>query len=69
LMREIYYFMVTGYDPADVHERITLLQITPEIWQKPLEGERFLARLEEILHGSKLVAGNGSGQEAVGTDS
>jgi len=58
LMREIYYFMVTGYDPADVHERLSLLQITPEIWQKPLEGEKFLARLEEILRESKLAPGN-----------
>jgi signal transduction histidine kinase len=53
LIREIYCFMITGYDPADVRERLSLLQVTPEIWQKPLEGERFLARLEEVLHGSK----------------
>jgi DNA-binding response OmpR family regulator len=58
LIREIYCFMVTGYEPADVHERLALLQITPEIWQKPLDGERFLARLEEILRRSKQMAGN-----------
>ena len=49
LIREIYCFMVTGYDPADVRERLALLQITPEIWQKPLDGEKFLLRLEEVL--------------------
>jgi hypothetical protein len=43
--------MVTGYDPADVHERLSLLQITPEIWQKPLEGDRFVARLKEVVPG------------------
>ena len=53
LVREIYCFMVTGYDPADVRERVALLQITPEIWQKPLEGEKFLARMDEILSSSK----------------
>ena len=51
LMREIHCFMVTGYDPADVHERLSLLQITPEIWQKPLEGDRFVARLKEVVPG------------------
>jgi CheY-like chemotaxis protein/anti-sigma regulatory factor (Ser/Thr protein kinase) len=54
LIREVCFFMVTGYDPAEVRERLSLLQITPEIWQKPLEEGRFLARLEEILRGSKL---------------
>jgi signal transduction histidine kinase len=53
LIREIYCFMITGYDPADVRERLSLLQVTPEIWQKPLDGDRFLTRLEEVLHGSK----------------
>ena len=53
LIREIYCFMVTGYDPAEVRERLSLLQITPEIWQKPLDGDKFLARLDEILGGSK----------------
>jgi signal transduction histidine kinase len=60
LIREIYCFMVTGYDPSEVRERLSLLQITPEIWLKPLEGERFLARLEEILRGSMRAAGNDS---------
>jgi signal transduction histidine kinase len=54
LIGEIYCFMVTGYEPADVRERLSLLQITPEIWQKPLEGQRFLARLDELLHTKKL---------------
>ena len=53
LIREIYCFMVTGYEPADVRERLALLQVTPEIWQKPLDGEKFLARLDEILSGAK----------------
>jgi CheY-like chemotaxis protein/anti-sigma regulatory factor (Ser/Thr protein kinase) len=56
LIRETYCFMVTGYEPADVRERLTLLQVTPEIWQKPLEGEKFLARLEELLHERRQVA-------------
>jgi CheY-like chemotaxis protein/anti-sigma regulatory factor (Ser/Thr protein kinase) len=56
LIRDIYCFMVTGYEPADVRERLTHLQVTPEIWIKPLEGAQFLARLEEILGASKLAA-------------
>ncbi len=56
LIREIFCFMVTGYDPTEVRERLAHLQVTPEIWQKPLEGERFLARLDEVLHGSKRLA-------------
>jgi DNA-binding response OmpR family regulator len=62
LIREIYCFMVTGYEPADVRERLSLLQVTPEIWQKPLDGEKFLKRLDAILSGSKRSAGNDSGQ-------
>jgi hypothetical protein len=54
--------MVTGYEPSEVRERLALLQITPEIWQKPLDGEKFLKRLEEILSGSKRSAGNDSRQ-------
>jgi signal transduction histidine kinase/ActR/RegA family two-component response regulator len=50
LIREIYCFMVTGYEPADVRERLSLLQVTPEIWQKPLDGDKFLDRLDEVLH-------------------
>ena len=53
LIREIYCFMVTGYEPADVRERLSLLQVTPEIWQKPLDGDKFLARLDDVLTGSK----------------
>jgi DNA-binding response OmpR family regulator len=54
LVGEIYCFMVTGYEPADVRERLSLLQITPETWRKPVEDVRFLARLEEVLHEAKL---------------
>jgi signal transduction histidine kinase/ActR/RegA family two-component response regulator len=50
LIREIYCLMVTGYEPTEVEERLAMLQVTPEIWQKPLDGEKFLARLNEILH-------------------
>jgi signal transduction histidine kinase/ActR/RegA family two-component response regulator len=53
LIREIYCFMVTGYEPADVRERLSLLQVTPEIWQKPLDGDKFLKRLDDVLTGSK----------------
>ena len=56
LIREIHCFMVTGYEPAEVRDRLSLLQITPEIWQKPLDGERFLARLEEVLLKAKQAA-------------
>ena len=40
LIREIYCFMVTGYEPVDARERLALLQVSPEIWQKPLDGEK-----------------------------
>ena len=50
LIHQIHCRMVTGYEPAEVRERMALLRLTPEIWQKPVEGERLLARLEEILH-------------------
>ena len=40
--------MITGYEPAEVRERLALLQITPEILQKPIDGEKLLARLERI---------------------
>lgn len=56
LIREIYCFMVTGYEPADVRERLSLLQVTPEIWQKPLDGDKFLNRLNEILSAPKRSA-------------
>jgi len=50
LMREIRCFIVTGYEPSDVRERLSLLQITPEIWQKPIDCGRFLERLGEVLN-------------------
>ena len=53
LIGEIYCFMVTGYDPDEVKSRLAHLQITPEIWQKPLEGSRFLGRLGEVLAESR----------------
>jgi len=56
LIREIYCFMVTGYEPGDVRERLSLLQVTPEIWQKPLDGDKFLKRLDDVLTGSKRPA-------------
>ncbi len=56
LIREIFCFMVTGYDPTEVRERLVHFQVTPEIWQKPLDGERFLARLEEVLRSSQRLA-------------
>ena len=49
LIHEIHCLMVTGYEPLEVRERLALLRITPEIWQKPVDGEKFLARLGEIL--------------------
>ena len=73
LVREIYCFVVTGYEPTEVRERLSLLQVTPEIWLKPLDGERFLARLEEVLRVLKPEAiaaptepGAPSGGEGVG---
>ena len=56
LIRETYCFMVTGYEPADVRERLSLLQVTPEIWQKPVDGDKFLKRLDEILSATKRSA-------------
>ncbi len=66
LVREIYCLMVTGYDPMEARERLSLLQVTPEIWQKPLEGGKFLARLEEILQGSGSARTPESGAKAGG---
>lgn len=48
LTRELHCLVVTGYDPTEVHERLALLQITPEVWQKPIDGPRFVERLEQI---------------------
>ena len=56
LIREIYCFMVTGYETAEVRERLAHLQVTPEIWLKPLDAEKFLQRLDEILKEPKRSA-------------
>jgi signal transduction histidine kinase/CheY-like chemotaxis protein len=56
LTRELYCFVVTGYDPGEVQERLALLQVTPEIWQKPIDGERFIERLEEVRSRSGVVS-------------
>jgi signal transduction histidine kinase len=64
LIREVYCFMATGYDPAEVRERLALLQVTPEIWQKPVDGEKFLARLDQILRRSAPTLSSESGGPA-----
>jgi signal transduction histidine kinase/ActR/RegA family two-component response regulator len=56
LIHQIHCLMVTGYDPVEVRERMALLRMTPEIWQKPVEGEKLLARLEEVLRPAIPVA-------------
>jgi len=61
LARETYCFLVTGYDPSEVSARLSPLHVTPEIWQKPVDGEKLLARLEEVLRGIKGVPVAGSG--------
>jgi signal transduction histidine kinase len=66
LTGETYCFMVTGYEPTEVRERLALLQITPEIWQKPLDGEKFLARLDGVLSGSNLAPQRESGVSSGG---
>ncbi len=48
LTHQLHCLMVTGYDPADVQERLAALHAAAEIWQKPIDGERFVARLEQI---------------------
>ncbi len=48
LTGELHCLVVTGYDSAEVHERLAPLQITPEVWQKPVDGQRFVERLEQI---------------------
>jgi signal transduction histidine kinase len=57
LVREVYCFMLTGYEPDDVRERLALLQITPEIWRKPVDGEKLLSRLAEVLQRSSRDSG------------
>src|SRR5262249_19166093 len=59
LIGEIYCFMATGYDPEEVRDRLALLQLTPEIWQKPLDGARFLQRIDEVLGESAGAPGMG----------
>jgi signal transduction histidine kinase/CheY-like chemotaxis protein len=56
LMRELYCFMVTGYDPAEARERLAMLQVTPEILQKPIDGQKFLEQLEQIVHRSGVAS-------------
>lgn len=56
LLGEFCCFIVSGYDPAEVRERSAMLQITPEVWQKPMDGEKFIARLEQVLRGPGLAA-------------
>ena len=55
LVGDIYCFMVTGYEMAEARERLALLQVTPEIWQKPLDFDKFFKRLETIV-GESMVA-------------
>jgi len=48
LTRELHCFVVTGYDPAEVQERLAALPVAPEIWQKPVDGNKFVERLDQI---------------------
>jgi len=48
LSREVHCFLMTGYDPEDVQERLAQLRVSPEIWHKPVDGSKFLERLEEL---------------------
>ncbi len=54
LAREVHCFLMTGYDPDDVQERLALLQVSPEIWRKPIDGSKFLERLEQLRGGPPL---------------
>ncbi len=56
LTRELYCFVVTGYDPEEVLQRLAPLQVTPEIWQKPIDGGQFVKRLEEIRSRSGVAS-------------
>ncbi len=56
LTREMHCFVVTGYDPAEVTQAMALLQAKPEIWQKPLDGGKFLERLEAIRRRASAAA-------------
>jgi signal transduction histidine kinase/CheY-like chemotaxis protein len=53
LSREVHCFLVTGYDPADLQERLASLQVSPEVWRKPIDGGKFLERLEQLRRGSE----------------
>jgi CheY-like chemotaxis protein len=52
LVRELYCLMVTGYDPALLRERLAPLQITLEILQKPIDAEKIIGQLEQVVRGS-----------------
>jgi signal transduction histidine kinase len=54
VVRELFCLMVTGYDPALLRERLAPLQITVEILQKPIEADKFLGRLDQVLHRSTV---------------
>jgi CheY-like chemotaxis protein len=56
LARELYCFLVTGYDPAELQERLASLAVKPEVWRKPIEGNQFLERLGQLLRGSREAA-------------
>jgi len=60
LIGEHYCFMVTGYDPAQVRARLGLLQITPEILQKPIDGDKFLEQLDQVLRRAPVPSGEPS---------
>jgi signal transduction histidine kinase/FixJ family two-component response regulator len=50
LMREVVCLMITGYDTEEVHDRLARLQATPEVLQKPIDGEKLVKRLERLLN-------------------
>ena len=56
LTHELHCLMVTGYDPADVQERLAMLHATAEIWQKPIDGVKFLERLAQFRHQAGVPA-------------
>jgi CheY-like chemotaxis protein len=55
LTRELDCLVVTGYDPAEVHERLAPFEITPEVWQKPIGGDRLLERLGQLRRRSEKL--------------
>jgi CheY-like chemotaxis protein len=48
LAREVHCLLVTGYDPADLRDRLASLQTPPEIWRKPVDGAKVLDRLAQL---------------------